>query len=49
VADVNMSNTKNRGWEGWLEWSLDDGTSICKMYGGEEVKKKKYIIRPYKV
>lgn len=37
VADVNM-NTKKRGWEGWLEWSLDDGTSICKMYGGEEVK-----------
>ena len=39
-----MSNTKNRGWEGWLEWSLDDGTSICKMYGGEEVKKKSILL-----
>jgi hypothetical protein len=28
---------KRRGWEGWIEWRLDDGTSTCKIFGGEEV------------
>ncbi|KAG2235367.1 hypothetical protein INT48_004986 [Thamnidium elegans] len=32
VADT----TFERGWEGWVEWILDDGTSTCKVYGGEE-------------
>ncbi|GAA5812875.1 hypothetical protein MFLAVUS_006334 [Mucor flavus] len=32
VADTAFE----RGWEGWLEWILDDGTSTCKIYGGEE-------------
>lgn len=27
-----------RGWEGWIEWRLDDGTSSCNFFGGEEVK-----------
>ncbi|GAA5801785.1 hypothetical protein HPULCUR_007238 [Helicostylum pulchrum] len=38
VADT----TFERGWEGWLEWILDDGTSTCKIYGGEEVKHIKF-------
>lgn len=25
------------GWQGWIEWRLDDGTSTCKVFGGEEV------------
>jgi hypothetical protein len=33
VADT----TFERGWEGWVEWILDDGTSTCNIYGGEEV------------
>ncbi|KAI7896843.1 uncharacterized protein EV154DRAFT_490978 [Mucor mucedo] len=28
--------TSERGWEGWVEWILDDGTSTCKAFGGEE-------------
>ncbi|KAI8647937.1 hypothetical protein BD408DRAFT_449028 [Parasitella parasitica] len=38
VADESNCSAARRGWEGWLEWSLDDGTSICKVYGGEEVR-----------
>jgi hypothetical protein len=33
-----VAEQNDRGWEGWLEWRLDDGTSSCKLYGGEEVK-----------
>lgn len=36
VAD-KMTTRSERGWEGWVEWILDDGTSTCKLYGGEEV------------
>jgi hypothetical protein len=35
--------SNERGWEGWLEWTLDDGTSQCKLYGGEEVKIERMI------
>lgn len=27
-------------WQGWIEWRLDDGTSHCKFFGGEEVSPK---------
>ncbi|KAI9482870.1 MAG: hypothetical protein EXX96DRAFT_605969 [Benjaminiella poitrasii] len=30
------SDKYGRDWEGWIEWRLDDGTSQCKFYGGEE-------------
>ncbi|CEP10548.1 hypothetical protein [Parasitella parasitica] len=30
VADEGISNAARRGWEGWLEWSLDDGTSVYR-------------------
>ena len=35
-----MTDTSNENSsEAWIEWRLDDGTSNCKFYGGEEVKK----------
>lgn len=34
-----------RGWEGWVEWILDDGTSTCKAFGGEEVS---YFTKNYR-
>ncbi|CAO3640619.1 unnamed protein product [Mucor fragilis] len=35
--DRSSSNVHQRGWEGWLQWRFDDGTSVCSIYGGEEV------------
>ncbi|KAL7310658.1 hypothetical protein PS15m_010129 [Mucor circinelloides] len=35
-SSSSSSNANSHGWEGWLQWNLDDGTSVCSMYGGEE-------------
>ncbi|KAK4512722.1 Heat shock protein ssb1 [Mucor velutinosus] len=35
-SSSSSSNVHQRGWEGWLQWTLDDGTSVCSIYGGEE-------------
>lgn len=32
-----VAEESGRGWEGWIEWRLDDGTSTCKAFGSEEV------------
>lgn len=32
-----VTDRSGREWEGWIEWRLDDGTSTCNIFGGEEV------------
>ncbi|CAO3650509.1 unnamed protein product [Mucor hiemalis] len=31
-----VTDRSGREWEGWIEWRLDDGTSTCNIFGGEE-------------
>lgn len=43
-SSAGNSNAHQRGWEGWLQWTLDDGTSVCSMYGGEEVIDDTFVL-----
>lgn len=45
VHIFSPKSANGREGEGWIEWVLDDGTSICRAFGGEEVNLK--IIKAY--